>query len=452
MRRFLTKTNVLTLLILAALLLGALVGEIFLYDPAATPEQAEQATGGWRVAGDLVLIRPLQLIALPIIFTSVLTGITSIGSTRKLGVLGGATILFYVVTMIFAVGLGVTLGALIQPGAGIPPELQQAALQAGEAQLQGVQAPEGEGLGAAWLGILRLMIPSNFFEALATFEPLSIITATIALGVGLLLAGEKGKPFIEVVVSLHEALMILIRAILWLIPLGVFFLVAWAVGTMGLRNLGSAVGVYVVAVIAGLGTHMLVTLPLVLWLLVRINPYKYLWQIRQALLMAFGTASSLATLPITIETTRDYGGCSSRASGLVLPLGATINMDGTALYLGVAVIFLFQAFGYDLAFPQYLVIVLTATLAAVGAAGVPGGSLVTMLIIIAAVNQTLAGVTIAGEQIPPLPLAAIGLIIGVDRILDMTRTMVNVWGDSVGARVITRLAPDIEEEREAAFA
>jgi len=451
--KLLSKTNLLTILILAGLVFGAIVGEAFLWDPNATPEQIEEATGGWKITGELILVRPLKLIALPIIFTSVLTGITSIGSARKLGVLGGATILFYLVTMIFAVGLGVTMGATIEPGAGIPPEVQQAALQAGEGRLTQVTPPDQEGgLGAAWIGILRLLVPENFFEALATFEPLSIITATIALGVGLLLAGEKGRPFIEVIESLHEALMILIRAILWLIPLGVFFLVAWAVGSMGLSNLASAVAWYVVAVFAGLGLHMLVTLPLVLWVLVRINPYKYLWSIRAALLMAFGTASSLATLPITIETTRDYGGCSSRASGLVLPLGATINMDGTALYLGVAVIFLFQAFGYDLAFPQYLVIVLTATLAAVGAAGVPGGSLVTMLIIMAAVNQTLAGTVINGETIRPLPLEAIGLIIGVDRILDMTRTMVNVWGDSVGARVITRLAPDIEEEREKAFA
>jgi len=266
--------------------------------------------------------------------------------------------------------------------------------------------------------------------------------------VGLLLAKEKGKPVIELVESFHEALMIIVRAILWLMPIGVLLLVAWAVGSMGLSNLAGALAKYVASVFFGLGFHMFASLPLVLWLLARINPYKYMWSIRSALFTAFGTASSMATLPVTIEATRDLGGCSRRASGIVLPLGATVNMDGTALYQGIAVIFMFQAFGYDLHFASYMVIVLTATLAAVGAAGVPGGSLVTTLIIMNAVNVTLRGA--AGFE--PLPLAAIGLILGVDRILDMTRTMVNVWGDSVGARIITRLAPDTEEAKEKAFA
>jgi len=149
---------------------------------------------------------------------------------------------------------------------------------------------------------------------------------------------------------------------------------------------------------------------------------------------------------ITIETATDKGGCSKRATGLVLPLGATVNMDGTALYQGITVIFLFQAYGYDLSMVEYMIVVLTATLSAVGAAGVPGGSLATILIIITAVNSTLAT---AGHE--PLPLSAIGLVLGVDRILDMCRTMVNVWGDSVGAKIISRLAPDEIEEREKAF-
>jgi len=232
-------------------------------------------------------------------------------------------------------------------------------------------------------------------------------------------------------------------------PIGVFFLVAASVGQMGLGTLVDALARYVGTVFLGLGIHMFVTLPLILWLLARTNPFKYLWAIKPALLTAFGTSSSMATLPVTIETTSDLGGCSKRASGLVLPLGATVNMDGTALYQGIAVIFMYQAFGYDLGFAQYLVIVLTATLSAVGAAGIPGGGLVTTIIILSAVNRTIAA---GNPNIEMLPLAAgLGLILPVDRILDMTRTMVNVWGDSVGARIITRLAPDVEEEREKAF-
>ena len=242
--------------------------------------------------------------------------------------------------------------------------------------------------------------------------------------------------------------MTIVMWVIWLMPLGVFFLVAAAVGQVGLEQLTASLARYVVIVLVGLLFHMFVTLPTVLWLATRSNPFKYMWGIKPALLTAFGTSSSMATLPVTIETAAEAG-CSKRAAGLVLPLGATVNMDGTALYQGITVIFLFQAFGYDLAFTEYVVVVLTATLAAVGAAGVPGGSLATIMIIITAVNTTLGA---QGGDFKPLPVAAIMLILPVDRFLDMLRTMVNVWGDSVGARIITRLAPDIEEEKEAAFA
>jgi Na+/H+-dicarboxylate symporter len=217
---------------------------------------------------------------------------------------------------------------------------------------------------------------------------------------------------------------------------------------MGFKQLSQSLGLYVVVVLVGLTLHATVSLTTVLWLFARINPFRYLWAMKPALLMAFGSASSLATMPVTIETSVQKGGCSRRAAGLVLPLGATVNMDGTALYQGVAVIFLFQAFGVDLHFTQYLVIVLTATLAAVGAAGVPGGSIATTLIIIAAVNTTLGDM----PGVEPLPPTAIGLILGVDRLLDMARTVVNVWGDSVGARIITRIAPDdIDPAKERAY-
>lgn len=441
--------NLLTVLIIAALILGALVGEIFLFDRTLSQDALEQKVDGWRLAGQFIFIRPLTLIIIPLIFTSVLTGITSIGDPKKLGLLGSATIVFYVVTMVLAVTVGVTIGAVVEPGAGISEELRLGSAAAGEQATQGVE-PAGDaaqGIGAAWLGILEQLIPTNFFEAAANATALSIIAATILLGVGIVAVGEKAKPLVEVVEALHEVLMTIVRWLLWLMPIGVFFLVAWAVGKAGLSTLFETLGFYVFAVFLGLGIHMFITLPVLLTLLAKINPFKFMWAMRPALLMALGTASSMATLPVTIETASDKGGCSRRATGLVLPLGATVNMDGTALYQGIAVIFLFQAFGYDLSIVEYLIIVLTATLSAVGAAGVPGGSLATILIIITAVNTTLAKT----PGIEPLPLSAIGLILGVDRILDMCRTMVNVWGDSVGTRIISRLAPDSAEEREKAF-
>lgn len=440
------NTTLLTTLILAGVVLGALVGHFLLWDPNA-------ATGpdGWKTFGDFVLMRPLKLIAGPLIFTSVLLGVASLGDPKKLGLLGGATLLYYVSTMVLAVGLGVTLAALIEPGAGVPADIRTAAAAAGEAHLQG-RAPEprsGSALGSAWRQILDLLIPDNFLRSATDARYLSIISVAIALGVGLLAVGEKGKPFLSAVDALQEALMALVRWILWVMPLGVFALVAWSVGTMGLGNLAGALAKYVLVVLIGLGVHAFVTLPLVLWLFGRTPPYRYLWNMRPALMTAFGTASSMATLPVTIQTATGKAGCSRRAAGLVLPLGATINMDGTALYQGVAVIFMFQAFGYDLHFAQYLVIVLTATLAAVGAAGIPAGGLVTTIIIVSAVNSTLAA---GNPDIPALPLAAgLGLILSVDRVLDMCRTGVNVWGDAAGARIMTRLAPDTETEREKAL-
>jgi Na+/H+-dicarboxylate symporter len=185
-----------------------------------------------------------------------------------------------------------------------------------------------------------------------------------------------------------------------------------------------------------LALHGFVVLPLILWFFGRANPFRYAFQIRQALMTAFGTDSSSATLPVTMEEAKKYGGVSKRAAGFVLPLGATINMDGTALYEAVAVIFLFQCFGIPLGPTELGIIAFTATLAAIGAAGIPSAGLVTMVIVVQAVNSSL------GSGTEHLPLAAVGMILGVDRILDMCRTTVNVWGDAVGAKIITRIAPD----------
>ncbi len=442
------KTNLLTFLIFMGLLLGVLVGHYFLWDASLTVEARDQSVAGWKTMGDLVFVRPLRLLIIPLVFTSVLTGITSIGDPKRLGLLGGATIVFYLATMIFAVVLGVTLGAVFEPGAGFPEDLRASMSEQAASVVSGVSTESG-GLSGAWLAILYQMIPTNFFGAAVEGQALSIITSTIFLGIGIVALGEKAKPFTTAVESLHEVLMLLVQWVIWIMPVGVFLLVAWAVGKIGLETLADAVKNYILCVVGGLGLHMFVTLPLVLFVLARVNPYRYMWKMKTALLTAFGTSSSMATLPVTIETATEEAGCSKRAAGLVLPLGATVNMDGTALYQGIAVIFLFQAFGIDLSFTEYLAIVLTATLAAVGAAGVPGGSIATILIIITAVNSTLGA---GGENAPQLPLAAIGLILPVDRILDMCRTVVNVWGDSVGARVISKLAPDEEEEREAAYA
>jgi Na+/H+-dicarboxylate symporter len=230
--------------------------------------------------------------------------------------------------------------------------------------------------------------------------------------------------------------MKLVEWILWLAPVGVFCLVAWSVARIGSVALLGPLSQYMGTVFVGLLVHGLITLPLVLWAFTRVNPFWYMARMKLALMTAFGTDSSSATLPVTMETAETEGGVSKKASGFVLPLGATINMDGTALYEAVAVVFLFQAFGIDLTGIELIIIVITATLAAIGAAGIPSAGLVTMVIVVEAVNTSL------GNTVPHLPLAAVGIILGVDRILDMCRTTVNVWGDAVGAKIISGIMPD----------
>jgi Na+/H+-dicarboxylate symporter len=221
---------------------------------------------------------------------------------------------------------------------------------------------------------------------------------------------------------------------MWIVPVGAFLLVASSVGRVGLGELLGVLGLYMAVVVGGLAIHMFVVLPAAQFVLGGGNPYRFMWQMREALATAFATASSSATLPVTMRVAETEGGCSRRATRFCVPLGSTLNMDGTALYEAVAVVFLFQLYGVELSMGELAVVVATATLAAVGAAGIPSAGLVTMVIVITAVNASLGA-----ER---LPVGAMGIVIGVDRLLDMCRTTVNVWGDSGAARIMTRIAPD----------
>jgi solute carrier family 1 (high affinity glutamate transporter) protein 1 len=430
------SSTLLTILIVTAMVLGALVGEYVLFDPSG-----EGDLSTWKRAGDLILIRPLKLLVIPLVLFSVVAGITRIGDPRKLGVVGGATLVYYFATMIVAVTIGALLVTAIQPG-GLSPDVQLSLQQTGEAafmadtQLQERVSGDVSEQGA-WINLLYQLIPSNVIERMSAGQPLGIIIFAIGLGLAFAAGGEKTKAAREFFDAGFEGLMILVQWIIWLTPPGVFFLVAWTVGRIGLDNITGPLGAYMGTVFLGLLLHGVIVLPIVLYIFARTNPYRFMAKMKPALLTAFGTDSSSATLPVTIETAIDEGECSENASNFVLPLGSTINMDGTALYEAVAVVFLFQLYGIELGAAELVLVIITATLAAVGAAGIPSAGLVTMVIVIGAVNGSLAG-----SDTPLLPVAAIGVILGVDRILDMCRTTVNVWGDAVGARIMTRLAPD----------
>tara|TARA_B100000674_G_scaffold437447_1_gene398246 strand:+ start:1528 stop:2853 length:1326 start_codon:yes stop_codon:yes gene_type:complete len=431
-------TNWLTFLIVLSMLLGVLFGEFILFDPDAPIDGAHWT----KSVGDLVLIRPLKMLVIPLIFLSVIAGITRIGDPSKLGKLGISTLAYYLGTMLIAVVIGATLVSYFQPGhldADVAMTLQQdgqAIFDANETKKAQIEDMQKESLGSTWMNILRQCIPTNVFKEMVETRPLGIIVFALGLGLALAAGGQRTEPARRFFNAAFEGMMIFVQWVIWLTPVGVFFLMAWTVGTIGFATMVGPLGSYIGVVLLGLLIHGAVVLPLLLWLLSGTNPYRFMWQMRRALLTAFGTDSSSATLPVTMDCAEGEGGCSKRASNFVLPLGSTVNMDGTALYEAVAVVFLFQLFGFELAFGELVVVVITATLAAIGAAGIPSAGLVTMVIVIAAVNSSLQG---TGQE---LPLAAIGVILGVDRIVDMCRTTVNVWGDATAAKVMTRLAPD----------
>lgn len=437
------KHTFITFGILGGLIVGAIIGELFFQ--LAEPDTRATAADTFKFIGSTFFMNLLKMILIPLVMSSVVVGVASIGSAESLGKIGGFTLLYYFATMLIAVILGLTLVTAIQPGNGMDQDVIAAGTQAFEATSDSKRAmiqEKGEGgLWGAFQNIANQMIPSNPIGAAADGQVLPVITFSIFLGIVLTVIGEVGKPLLDVFIAIYEAVMKLVDWILWLAPLGVMFLVAYTVANIGTDQLIGPLFKYILTVLLALLIHAVVVLPLVLKFFGKTKPFRFMGQMKPALLTAFGTDSSSATLPVTMETAEEQGGVSKRSAGFVLPLGATINMDGTALYEAVAVVFLFQCYGIELGVTELGIIAVTATLAAVGAAGIPSAGLVTMVIVVQAVNGAL------GEDTATLPLAAVGIILGVDRVLDMCRTTVNVWGDAVGAKIITRIAPDPPEEQ-----
>ncbi len=428
--------------IAVALLLGALAGH-GLYQIKDSAAYESWRTGLWFVGND-IFIRLLKMLIMPLIISSVIVGVASVGDFRRLGKIGLATLGYYMVTMLIAVTIGLTLVTLINPGKYISDDaVAQAEKDFAAAEKVQKKIEEGpSGFGAALLKIFRSIIPENPLGAAASGQVLPIIFFSIFFGIVLTTIGPRGEPVIQFFDAVFRVMMKMVVVVIWLAPLGVFCLLTWTIGAKGLGVFLTAIAVYMSTVIAGLGIHALVVLPLMLWVFGRANPYLFMHRVRSALMTAFGTDSSSATLPVTFEATTLLGGVSKRSAGFVLPLGATINMDGTALFEAVAVVFIAQAYGFDLGLAELVIIALTATLTAVGAAGIPSASLVLMPTVIMAVNQSLGFTGEGAGETNGILVAGIGLIIGVDRLLDMCRTTVNVWGDAVGAKIITRIAPD----------
>ena len=378
-------------------------------------------------------IRLITMVVVPLVAASLLIGTASLGDLRKLGRIGGKTVAYYMTTTAIAVTIGIVLSNVVQPGSRIDPTtrdtLSQAfATEAGEKIALAAEKP-------SLVETLLNMIPTNPIQSAAEMDLLPLIIFTILFGAALTLVEEERRTAVlRVAEGVNEAVMVLIDWIMKLAPYAVFALIAAVVARFGLDLLKSLL-FYSLTVVAGLLLHAFGTYALVVKFLVKMNPATFFRRIIEAPLVAFSTSSSNATLPVTMETAEEDLGVSNSVASFVLPLGATINMDGTALYQAVATMFIAQIYGIGLGIGEQLTIVLTATLASIGAAGVPSAGIIILILVLNSVG--LGGQAAAG----------IALILGVDRILDMLRTAVNVTGDLTAASFVARTVGEALEPR-----
>jgi Na+/H+-dicarboxylate symporter len=361
--------------------------------------------------GDIFL-RLLKAIAIPLIMTSIFVSIVSLGSIKELKTLGIRALLYYTLTTFLAVLTGLVIVNLFF----------------GIGNGQEVNTPTGTHFEPKTVSLEQFFVsffPSNIFQSLAQGQVIQVIVFTLLFALGVLaVTNQKAK---ETVINFfkgsNDALLNMAEWVIKLTPFGVFAIVYYIVATQGLHAFVE-LWKYALAVLVGLFWHATVNLGLIAKLIGKFNPVEYFTKVREALLVAFSTASSSATLPVSLEVAQKKAGVDPKVANFVLPLGATVNMDGTALYEAVAAMFVASVYGIHLSLEQQIIILITATLAAIGAAGIPSAGLVTMTLVFTAVG---------------LPLEGIALILAIDRFLDMFRTMINVWGDLIGAKLIDNL-------------
>ena len=360
-----------------------------------------------------IFMRLMRMIIVPLIFTSIVSGVASIGDARSLGRLGAKTLVYYAMTSLAAILVGLTLCNLIQPGAGL------------EAPIVEQIRPEDLETPGSLAEIIIRMIPLNPIEAAASMDILGLIFFCICFGATIgTMRGRAGTMLRDFFASTFEAMMKLTGVVIRFLPIGVFGLIVTAVGNMGFGVI-EQVGKYMLTIALGLTLHVLVVLPAIFYLFTRLSPVAHYRAMGSAMATAFSTSSSSVTLPVTMACIEKNAGVSNRVTSFVLPMGATINMDGTALYECAGALFIAQALGVDLDVTQQVVVVITALLASIGAAGIPSAGLVMIFIVLEAVGLST-----------PAAYALVGLMLAVDRPLDMYRTMVNITSDSIGAAVI----------------
>ncbi len=366
--------------------------------------------------GGKIFIASLKMLVVPLVFVSLVCGTSSLKDLATLGRLGGKTLAFYLTTTALAITLALTMANIFQPGVGA--DLSAATTFASK---------EAPSLGSVIVG----MFPTNPISAMANGNTLQIIVFAVLFGIAISAAGKPGERLAAVFADLNEVIMKLVALLMNIAPYGVFFLMAKLFTGLGLDAIFSLIN-YFLVLVAALLLHALVTYSVMLKAFTGLSPITFLKKMEDAVMFAFSTASSNATIPVTMETATKRLGVNNKIASFTVPLGATINMDGTAIMQGVATVFIAQAFNIDLTMNDYIMVILTATLASVGTAGVPGVGLIMLAMVL---NQV------------GLPVEGIALIMGVDRLLDMVRTAVNITGDSVVTCIVAKSEGEMDVER-----
>jgi Na+/H+-dicarboxylate symporter len=396
--------------VLFAMALGAVTGAV-VGEPAA-------ARLGW--IGDLFM-KLLRMIIVPLVLTSIISGVASVGGGKAIGRLFSKTMGYYVVSSFLAAMVGLLMVNLIKPGE-----------NANMVDATSSELPELETAGSP-VELLLDVVPENFIQAAASADMLAIIFFCIVFGAAITTLPDKTRVVLtDIFDAFFQAMMALTSGIIKFLPIGVFALITRMVGTTGFESF-RPLALYAVTIFSGVSIHLFVTLPLLLIFLARISPRIHFANMREPLLIAFSTSSSGATLPVTMSVVEQKVGVSNKVTSFVLPMGATVNMDGTAVFECVGALFIAQALGFDLTLMQQAIVVMTALLASIGAAAVPSAGLVIIFIVLEAID--LRG---------PAVNVIVGSMLAIDRPLDMYRTAVNVFSDSCGAAIIARSEGETE--------
>ena len=399
----------LTVKVLLGMALGIVVGLVINLgglSPAGSFVNEYLVDGLFLVVGKL-FVNALKMMVVPLVLFSLICGVCGIGDIRLLGRIGTKAFVLYIFTTAIAIATGILLAAGLGIGEGMNAVT--------ETVFTGKDSPPLS-------EVLINIVPSNPVSAMATGEMLAIIFFAILCGVGMLMVGKKAQPVVEFVELLNEVMMKMVTIIMALAPYAVFCLLAKAIGSLGLDLLVKLMG-YVAVLISVLLFHLFVTLQVILKIFSGLSSMTFLKKMRNVQVFAFSTSSSNATIPVTLRTVTERLGVKNSVASFTVPFGATINMDGTAIMQGVATVFIANVYGVDLGFGGYLTVILMSVLASIGTAGVPGVGLIMLSMVFAQVG---------------LPIEGIGLILGVDRLLDMIRTAVNVSGDAVVSVIVAK--------------